>query len=221
MGRSRRFDITPGGQQIHIAIGPAEVESARHPCFKLYSLEALLELQERIYVSCLSFLRSRSRENKIEANGKDGYWKRGHHLWDWDAAPPCYACSSLPIPSLCLGNPQPRGIVLWPSPPDSCNHFHILSANRPSSNRSTSHPPAEKADRAQQTGPAKRIVGRRGWGFRYASLQGTSRAIDWSSVCKSTRLGEKADGRVETREEKSVEGMDGKIDRRARACEYQ
>jgi len=52
-GRLAWFDITPGGQQIHIAVGPAEVESSRHPCFKIYNAEALLNLQKRIYVSAL------------------------------------------------------------------------------------------------------------------------------------------------------------------------
>lgn len=51
-----RFDITPGGQQIHIAIGPVEVESARHPCFKLETEEQLWQLQGRIYVSYPPFL---------------------------------------------------------------------------------------------------------------------------------------------------------------------
>ena len=44
-----RFDITPGGQQIHIAFGPNELKSSRHPCFRLESPEALLELRQRIY----------------------------------------------------------------------------------------------------------------------------------------------------------------------------
>lgn len=56
-GKLAWFDITPGGQQIHIAIGPPEVESSRHPCFKIPDADALLSLQERIFVSCFSFLR--------------------------------------------------------------------------------------------------------------------------------------------------------------------
>lgn len=120
---------------------------------------------------------------------------------------PVYACSSPSMLSLSLGNPQPRGVVLWPSPPASFNHCPI-AADRPSSNRTTSHPPAEKADRAQWTGPAKRIVGPRGWGSQYASSHGTSRAIAWSSVCESTgpSRARKADERAETREGKSDEG---------------
>jgi hypothetical protein len=151
-----------------------------------------LDLQERIYVSYLSFLRSRSRKNKIEANEKDGYWNRGYDHWDWDAALPCYAA---PHYSCLPHNLGIRNLVAL-----SCGPAHLtnaitstsdhspLAANRPSSNRTISHPPAEKADRAQQTSQANRIVGPRGWGFPYASLQGTSRAIDWSSVCKWTGL---------------------------------
>lgn len=44
-----RFDITPNGQQIHIAFGSNEPNSKRHPCFKLASPEALLQLQTRVY----------------------------------------------------------------------------------------------------------------------------------------------------------------------------
>jgi catechol 2,3-dioxygenase-like lactoylglutathione lyase family enzyme len=43
------FDIGDSGQQVHIAFGPDEVESRRHPCFKLGSAEALLDLQRRIW----------------------------------------------------------------------------------------------------------------------------------------------------------------------------
>ncbi|ETN39247.1 uncharacterized protein HMPREF1541_05470 [Cyphellophora europaea CBS 101466] len=43
------FDIGTSGQQVHIAFGPDEVESRRHPCFKLPSAEALFELQSRIW----------------------------------------------------------------------------------------------------------------------------------------------------------------------------
>ena len=44
-----RFDITPNGQQIHIAFGPPEPHSSRHPCFKLENAEKLEELKERIW----------------------------------------------------------------------------------------------------------------------------------------------------------------------------
>jgi hypothetical protein len=44
-----RFDITPKGQLVHIACGPREVESPRHPCFRLESPEALNKLQQRIW----------------------------------------------------------------------------------------------------------------------------------------------------------------------------
>lgn len=44
-----RFDITPKGQQVHIALGPKEAESPRHPCFRLESLEALTKLQQKIW----------------------------------------------------------------------------------------------------------------------------------------------------------------------------
>ncbi|KAH8660938.1 hypothetical protein BGZ60DRAFT_414307 [Tricladium varicosporioides] len=44
------FDITPNGQQVHIAFGTNENQkSTRHPCFKLESPEALLKLQSRIW----------------------------------------------------------------------------------------------------------------------------------------------------------------------------
>ncbi|RDL41633.1 Glyoxalase resistance protein dioxygenase [Venustampulla echinocandica] len=43
------FDITPGGQQIHIAFGANELKSSRHPCFKLDSPKGLLELQQRVW----------------------------------------------------------------------------------------------------------------------------------------------------------------------------
>ncbi|KAI4852396.1 putative glyoxalase family protein [Aureobasidium sp. EXF-8845] len=43
------FDITPKGQQIHIAFGPATEESSRHPCFQVESQEALLKLQKRVF----------------------------------------------------------------------------------------------------------------------------------------------------------------------------
>jgi len=49
-GQLAWFDITPNGQQIHIAFGPDnDPQSSRHPCFKLGSPEALLEMQRRIW----------------------------------------------------------------------------------------------------------------------------------------------------------------------------
>lgn len=46
----RRFDITPGGQQIHIAFGPPnEPKASRHLCFKLESPEALLKLRQKVW----------------------------------------------------------------------------------------------------------------------------------------------------------------------------
>jgi hypothetical protein len=47
-----RFDITPKGQQIHIAFGePSDFAalSSRHPCFRVESAEALLQLQARVW----------------------------------------------------------------------------------------------------------------------------------------------------------------------------
>lgn len=45
-----RFEIQPGGQQIHISFGPPNDPSAsRHPCFKLQSPEALAQLQRKIW----------------------------------------------------------------------------------------------------------------------------------------------------------------------------
>ena len=46
------FDIGSSGQQVHVAHGvPSdfEIPSKRHPCFKLGSPEALLELRRRVY----------------------------------------------------------------------------------------------------------------------------------------------------------------------------
>jgi hypothetical protein len=43
------FDIADSGQQVHIAFGTNEAKSSRHPCFKIQSQEALLELRQRIW----------------------------------------------------------------------------------------------------------------------------------------------------------------------------
>lgn len=43
------FDITPQGQQVHIAFGENELRSSRHPCFKVESPEKLLALRKRIW----------------------------------------------------------------------------------------------------------------------------------------------------------------------------
>ncbi|RDI88287.1 hypothetical protein Vi05172_g1784 [Venturia inaequalis] len=43
------FDITPGGQQVHIAFGENDAKSRRHPCFKVESPEALLKLRRQIW----------------------------------------------------------------------------------------------------------------------------------------------------------------------------
>ncbi|RDW84238.1 putative glyoxalase family protein [Coleophoma cylindrospora] len=43
------FDITPKGQQIHVAFGANELHSSRHICFRIESPEALVELQKRIW----------------------------------------------------------------------------------------------------------------------------------------------------------------------------
>ena len=42
------FDIGSSGQQVHVAFGENELNSSRHPCFKVESGEALLKLQRRI-----------------------------------------------------------------------------------------------------------------------------------------------------------------------------
>jgi hypothetical protein len=45
-----RFDITPNGQQVHVAFGPnLEPKSRRHPCFKVESEAALRKLQTQIW----------------------------------------------------------------------------------------------------------------------------------------------------------------------------
>lgn len=43
------FDIADSGQQVHIAFGPDEIKSARHPCFKIASPDALLALRQKIW----------------------------------------------------------------------------------------------------------------------------------------------------------------------------
>ncbi|KAF2720114.1 hypothetical protein K431DRAFT_286120 [Polychaeton citri CBS 116435] len=45
------FDIGASGQQVHIAFGkePNEPKASRHPCFRLESPEALLQLRQRIW----------------------------------------------------------------------------------------------------------------------------------------------------------------------------
>ncbi|OCT49586.1 hypothetical protein CLCR_07518 [Cladophialophora carrionii] len=51
-GQLAWFDIADSGQQVHIAFGePSDFEkpSRRHPCFRLASPAALLELQRRIW----------------------------------------------------------------------------------------------------------------------------------------------------------------------------
>jgi hypothetical protein len=50
--RYYRFDITPNGQQVHIAYGtPSDFValSSRHPCFRVESAEALSKLQSRVW----------------------------------------------------------------------------------------------------------------------------------------------------------------------------
>ncbi|EMD00148.1 hypothetical protein BAUCODRAFT_366265 [Baudoinia panamericana UAMH 10762] len=49
VGNLAWFDIGDSGQQVHIAFGPNEERSSRHPCFKLESPEKLLELRQRIW----------------------------------------------------------------------------------------------------------------------------------------------------------------------------
>lgn len=50
------FNIADSGQQVHVAFGreadfdgPVARSSSRHPCFRLQSPDALLELQRRIW----------------------------------------------------------------------------------------------------------------------------------------------------------------------------
>ena len=43
------FDIGNSGQQVHIAFGTEEIQSPRHPCFKIESPEALLQLQRKVF----------------------------------------------------------------------------------------------------------------------------------------------------------------------------
>ena len=45
-----RFDIGSSGQQVHVALGQnTEQKSSRHPCFKIGSPEALLELRQKVW----------------------------------------------------------------------------------------------------------------------------------------------------------------------------
>ena len=48
-----RFDIGDSGQQVHIAFDKSDIgnnpKSSRHPCFKLESPQALLELRRKIW----------------------------------------------------------------------------------------------------------------------------------------------------------------------------
>lgn len=45
-----RFDITPNGQQIHIAVDVSnDTNARRHPCFKVDSMEDLNMLRARVY----------------------------------------------------------------------------------------------------------------------------------------------------------------------------
>lgn len=44
------FDIGTSGQQVHVACrGESEIESPRHPCFKIGSPQELLDLQNKIF----------------------------------------------------------------------------------------------------------------------------------------------------------------------------
>ncbi|EGP92545.1 unnamed protein product [Zymoseptoria tritici ST99CH_1A5] len=43
------FDIGSSGQQVHIAFGESGPKSSRHPCFKIESPEALMELRQRVW----------------------------------------------------------------------------------------------------------------------------------------------------------------------------
>ena len=44
------FDIGTSGQQVHVACrGESEIESPRHPCFKINSPEELLDLQRKVF----------------------------------------------------------------------------------------------------------------------------------------------------------------------------
>ncbi|RMY08971.1 hypothetical protein D0867_08865 [Hortaea werneckii] len=45
----RWFDIGDSGQQVHVALGMNETKSSRHPCFKIESPDALLQLRQRIW----------------------------------------------------------------------------------------------------------------------------------------------------------------------------
>ncbi|KAK5169144.1 uncharacterized protein LTR77_006453 [Saxophila tyrrhenica] len=43
------FDISDSGQQVHVAFGQNETKSSRHPCFKIGSPDALMQLRQRIW----------------------------------------------------------------------------------------------------------------------------------------------------------------------------
>lgn len=66
------FDIGDSGQQVHIAFGPVEVESRRHPCFQLPSPEALVALQRKIWDHYLRKDQSAPRQADEPGNVNSG-----------------------------------------------------------------------------------------------------------------------------------------------------
>jgi catechol 2,3-dioxygenase-like lactoylglutathione lyase family enzyme len=70
-------DIGSSGQQVHIAFGPSEVESRRHPCFSVPSAEALLELQTKIWEHYQRRGQSASAPRQADEPGKTNSGSQG------------------------------------------------------------------------------------------------------------------------------------------------
>lgn len=73
------YDIGTSGQQVHIAFGPQEVDSSRHPCFKLESPEKLVELQNKVWEHY-----ERKDESSPRAADKPGEVNSGRYITAFD-----------------------------------------------------------------------------------------------------------------------------------------
>jgi hypothetical protein len=83
----RWFDIGDSGQQVHIAYGSNGEKSPRHPCFKLESPEALLELRQKIYDHYMKGGEGAPKEADKPGEQSSGVYFRAvrGHLEDWFA----------------------------------------------------------------------------------------------------------------------------------------
>ncbi|QSZ37025.1 hypothetical protein DSL72_009117 [Monilinia vaccinii-corymbosi] len=73
------FDITPGGQQIHISdsASPTEPKSSRHPCFRVASPEALVELQRKVWSFFESEETGEARPREADRPGETASGSKG------------------------------------------------------------------------------------------------------------------------------------------------